>query len=259
MIKIKIKIKKVTKQILWINGSKLLSLQKDENDQNWYHQQEHKVDYLYEVSKINREQYRKKYFSNDGKKTCFILTTNPVNETQIKVFFTRTVKKYSNYTFVAKPHPSAPYSKNLSEWMNNEVKVIPFEGEQIPAEIIYSAFAGKVKVGGYPTSTFTSVNLDDVLFIYIEKMDKLFPPLDTFVERKMIKGELMNFESLVEEYPQCIPSLSPTPSNDKKSKFLKIGVPIISFVCVAIIVGIVILVIYFRKHKKVVDESAPQP
>ena len=174
-------------------------------------------------------------------------------------FFARTVKKYSNYTFVAKPHPSAPYSKNLSEWMNNEVKVIPFEGEQIPAEIIYSAFAGKVKVGGYPTSTFTSVNLDDVLFINIEKMDKLFPPLDTFVERKMIKGELMNFESLVEEYPQCIPSLSPTPSNDKKkSKFLMIGISIISFVGVAIIVGIVILVIYFRKSKNVVDETTLQ-
>lgn len=229
-------------------------------------QPKEKVDYLYEISMINRTAYKEKYFV-EGKKTCFVLTSNPVNSLEVKSYFNQTLLKYPNYTLVAKPHPSGTYPQELIDWITSKLNMKIFENQQIPTAFIYSAFPGQLVVGGYQSSSLTSIKFEDIPFVYVKNgPENLLSPFNIFYQNGWLTSYLMPYNDSYTPYiptpaptpeitPEITPDLTPgptpypptKPSNKNKIKlFLAIGLLII---IVAVIAAVAVMG-YFLFNKK---------
>lgn len=150
---------------------------------------------FFDLINFDKEEMDNKYFNNKDKEEYLIITgTNPFYGKGSKEKFERLIKKvcekYENqYAILYKPHPSALPDEEQEKFLSDmNIKVLP---GRIPMEAI-SYIYPNLKLGGFASSLYMSVDEGKTLFFFEKNKDRLVEPLNILYDSLFSEAEFIN-------------------------------------------------------------------
>lgn len=134
------------------------------------------------------------YFNAENGKYLIITGTRPFFGNGSEEGFKNTIReicnKYQNeYEILYKPHPSALPDENQEKILEeNNIKILP---GKIPMEAI-SFIYPELKLGGYASSLYMSVDKGKTLFFFAKDKNDLVEPLNKLYDSLFSDAEFMN-------------------------------------------------------------------
>lgn len=154
---------------------------------------EEKVNFIKYVN-IDKALMDNKYFNAENGKYLIITGTRPFFGNGSEEGFKNTIReicnKYQNeYEILYKPHPSALPDENQEKILEeNNIKILP---GKIPMEAI-SFIYPELKLGGYASSLYMSVDKGKTLFFFAKDKNDLVEPLNKLYDSLFSDAEFMN-------------------------------------------------------------------
>lgn len=140
---------------------------------------------------LDKEEFDENYFNSESGKYLVITGTNPYYGTYSKEEFenmiSQVVEKYSDeYKLLYKPHPSAIPTEEEQEYLNSlEIEVLLGKMPMEAISFIYS----DIKLGGFGSSLYMSVDEGSTLFFFIDNSDNLVSPLNILYDELFSEAE----------------------------------------------------------------------
>lgn len=151
---------------------------------------------FFENINFDKEMLDKEYFTEENGNYLVVTGTHPFygNKGQTKEDFERILTQVNNdykekYTLLYKPHPRALPDEKQEEFLNSlNIKILP---GSLPMEAISFVYPN-LKLGGYESSLYMSVDEGKTLFLFAKDKDDLFEPLNEFFDTIFKGAKLYN-------------------------------------------------------------------
>lgn len=142
---------------------------------------------------LDKEQFDTEYFNSESGKYLIITGTRPYygnyTQSEFENMIDQVVQKYGEiYTILFKPHPSAIPDGNKVEYLNQKnIKILP---GKMPMEAI-SFIYEDLKLGGFASSLYMSVDEGNTLFFFSDSKDSLVEPLNVLYDDLFTEAEFI--------------------------------------------------------------------